>query len=414
MWTEDVSNREVLIGFRKHEKKQIGNIWMYRKTVDIKKCEECENGLCEAAIKSDDAIRFREEIEHEYRTPFIRDRDRIIYSKAFQRLVDKTQLFPSADPSKYTTRLMHSVKVSQIAQTLARAFKLNEDLTEAISLGHDLGHAPFGHLGEEVLRELMIDENGFEHNEESVLVALIYEPEMNLTVQTMEGILKHTKFDMNNYVGPERERTNPFGELYIPRGDKKIYKDPFNYWGGIGENGKIIFKSLASYEGQVVDIADEIAYLVHDIWDLVLAGAVDTYELPHGWLYMFGNDPGAAINTMVKGIIEENYENIEKEKKGEIRYEIKHPSELNELVKETKEWFEEKIYKKTDSKDAREIIIRLFDYLKDNTKEMYKRSIYGEYLVNRGYKDKHFACHFIASLTDKEARAIYSEVFGRK
>lgn len=382
---------------------------MYRKLGDIKKCEQCENGLVEAAIKSDDAVRFKSEEEHSYRTPFAIDRDRIIHSRAFQRLVDKTQLFPSADPSKYTTRLLHSIKVSQIAQTLARAFRLNEDLTVAIALGHDLGHAPFGHIGEEVLRELMIEENGFEHNEESVLLAMFYDPTMNLTLQTLEGILKHTKFNMKHYRDAGVERTNPFGKLHVPRADQKTYEDPFNYWGGIGKDDKIMFNSLASYEGQVVDIADEIAYICHDVWDLVSAGVIDTYELPEEWLEMFGNDTAVAINGLVNGIIKENYKNIKKEKNGVIRYEIKHPSELDKLVEVMKGWFKDHVYKKTEPKDARDIIMNLFEYFKNNSLEAYKESIYGDFIVNRGFKDKRLAGHVLASLTDKEARRIFEK-----
>lgn len=382
---------------------------MYRKLGDIRKCEQCENGLVEAATRTDDAKRFKSEKEHPYRTPFIVDRDRIIHSRAFQRLVDKTQLFPSADPSRYTTRLLHSIKVSQIAQTFARAFGLNEDLTEAIALGHDLGHAPFGHIGEEVLRELMIEENGFEHNEESVLLAVFFEPEMNLTLQTLEGILKHTKFNMKYYSAAKVERTNPFEKLHVPGSDQKEYTDPFDYWGTIDDDGSISFGSLASYEGQVVDIADEIAYICHDVWDLVSAEVIDTVELPEEWLEMFGNSPAVAINGLVNGIIEENYSNIEKEKNGAIRYEIKHPSELDTLVEVMKEWFKNHVYGKTEPKDARDIIIKLFDFFKDGSSESYRKSIYGKLIVNRGFKDKRLAGHLVASLTDKEARDIFNE-----
>ncbi len=380
---------------------------MYRELNDIKKCEKCENGPTEAAVKCDAAVRFKSEKEHPYRTPFVIDRDRIIHSVSFQRLVNKTQLFPSADPSKYTTRLLHSIKVAQIAQTLARAFRLNEDLTEAIALGHDLGHAPFGHIGEDVLRELMIEENGFEHNEESALLVMFFEPGMNLTLQTIEGILKHTKVNMKCYVDAKVERYNPFEKLHIPGADQKEYIDPFNYFGGIDEEGKMLFKSLASYEGQVVDIADEIAYICHDVWDLVSAGVINTVDLPEDWLEMFGNSPAVAINALVNGIIEENCKDIADQEGSSIKYEIKHPSELDKLVETMKGWFTESIYENTEPRDASSIIRELFEYFKDNSKESYESSVYGKLIASRGFKDKRLAGHLVASLTDNEARIIH-------
>jgi len=382
---------------------------MYRTLKDIRNCEQCENGLAEVAVKSNDARRFRKERNHPYRTPFIVDRDRIIHSVAFQRLVNKSQLFPSADASKYTTRLIHSVKVSQIAQTLARAFRLNEDLTEAIALGHDLGHAPFGHIGEDVLRELMIEENGFEHNEESILMAIFFEPGLNLNVQTLEGILKHTKFSMKAYSDAGVVRNNPFELLHIPGSDEKDYKDPFDYWGGTGADDNILFKSLASYEGQVVDIADEIAYITHDVWDLVSRGVVNTVELPEEWLDMFANNTAVAINSLVNGVIDENYKEINKQKKGSITYEIKLPSELGKLVKTMKGWFDNKIYSRAEPKDARDVIKELFHYFKDNSLKSYRESPYGDLIVKKGYKDKRLAGHLVASLTDNEARKLYKK-----
>lgn len=382
---------------------------MYRTLKNIKNCEQCEDGLTDVAVKSDDAKRFRKERNHPYRTPFIVDRDRVIHSVAFQRLVNKTQLFPSADASKYTTRLLHSVKVSQIAQTFARAFRLNEDLTEAIALGHDLGHAPFGHIGENVLRELMIENNGFEHNEESLFMAIFYEPQLNLNLQTLEGILKHTRFSMNEYSDAGVVRDNPFESLHIPGSDEKVYKDPFNYWGGTGTDGKILFKSLASYEGQVVDIADEIAYITHDVWDLVSRGVVNTVELPEEWLDMFANNTAYAINGLVNGVIDENYKQINKQKKGSITYSIKHPRELDELVDTMKGWFDECIYSRTEPTDARDVIRKLFHYFKDNSLKCYKESPYGDLIVKKGYKDERLACHLVASLTDNEARKLYKK-----
>jgi len=381
---------------------------MYRKLQDIEKCEICENGLIEASVRCSDQKRFIKEKKHTYRTPFARDRDRIIHSLAFQRLVYKTQLFSKADPSKYTTRLLHSIKVAQIAQTLARALKLNEDLAVAIALGHDLGHSPFGHVGEKVLRELMIEENGFDHNEESVLLALYFEP-MNLTIQTLEGMLKHTRFSMKPYYDAKVKRTDPFGSLIIIEGrDSKTYKDPFKYWGEIGQDDKIIFKSLASYEGQIVDIADEIAYISHDVMDLVSAGVVQQVELPAEWVMQFQDDPGIVINELVKGVIRENYKNIEKEGRGKSTrgYEIKHPAKILKLVDTMKSWFEE-LYEKNKPKDEEDIVRELFNYLEKNYKEAQKHSVFGEDIVGRGYRGKALAGHLVASLTDNEARTIH-------
>src|SRR5881296_785654 len=138
------------------------------------------------------------EAEHPYRTPFQRDRDRIIHSRAFRRLEYKTQVFVNHEGDHYRTRLTHSIEVAQIARTVARALGLNADLAESLSLAHDLGHTPFGHLGEDVLSELMRDEGGFDHNRQSLrIVEKIEErypefPGLNLTYETREGIAKHS------------------------------------------------------------------------------------------------------------------------------------------------------------------------------------------------------------------------------
>lgn len=191
-----------------------------------------------AAKSKETKGRLYKESEHEYRTCYQRDKDRIVYSTAFRRLEYKTQVFVNHEGDHYRTRLTHTLEVAQIAKTIAHSLKLNEDLVEAISLAHDLGHTPFGHSGEDALRELMVDHGGFDHNIHGLRVVDILErrysdfPGLNLTLETREGIIKHsTQFD----------KPRP----YIP----------------------FETKGMPLLEIQVVDIADEIAYDNHDLDD---------------------------------------------------------------------------------------------------------------------------------------------------
>lgn len=194
--------------------------------------------------------RVYKEPEHKYRTVYQRDKDRIIYSTAFRRLEYKTHVFVNHEGDYYRTRLTHTLEVAQIARTIARSLGLNEDLVEAISLAHDLGHTPFGHSGEDVLREIMADHGGFEHNSHGLRVVDYLEhiypdfPGLNLTYEVREGIIKHsTPFDMPRPV--------------------------------------IAFESEGSpiLETQVVDIADEIAYDNHDLDDGITSGLIDESNL---------------------------------------------------------------------------------------------------------------------------------------
>jgi dGTPase len=192
---------------------------------------------------------YREE-EHGYRSCYQRDRDRIIYSTAFRRLEYKTQVFVNHEGDYYRTRLTHTIEVSQIARSIARALRLNEDLVEAISLAHDLGHTPFGHSGEDALGDLMKDHGGFEHNSQGLRVVDYLEqrypgfPGLNLTYEVREGIIRHsTAFD-----NPE-----PFA--------------PFESDGS------------PTLETQVVDVADEIAYDNHDLDDGITSGLIKESEL---------------------------------------------------------------------------------------------------------------------------------------
>jgi dGTPase len=202
--------------------------------------------------------RARPETESPHRPPFVRDRDRIVHSKAFRRLKHKTQVFIAPEGDHYRTRLTHTLEACGIARNVARALELDEDLTEAISLGHDLGHPPFGHIGENVLDECMQARYGlrFRHNEHSLRVVEVLE-DLNLTEPVRDGILRHT--------GPEPPATP---------------------------------------EGQIVRVVDRIAYINHDIDDALRAGVIDFEDLPSEEIAILGDTGSDRIETLVVDLLD--------------------------------------------------------------------------------------------------------------
>jgi dGTPase len=206
--------------------------------------------------------RAREEAESPHRPPFVRDRDRIVHSKAFRRLKHKTQVFIAPEGDHYRTRLTHTLEACGIARNVARALGLDEDLTEAISLGHDLGHPPFGHIGENVLDECVQQRYGrrFKHNEHSLRVVEVLE-DLNLTEQVRDGILRHT--------GPEPPSTP---------------------------------------EGRVVRVVDRIAYINHDIDDGLRAGVIAFEDLPGEEIAVLGSTGSERIETLVVDLLERSAE----------------------------------------------------------------------------------------------------------
>ncbi len=211
-----------------------------------------------AAFSSKSRGRREPEEKCTVRTEFQRDRDRVIHCKSFRRLKHKTQVFLSPEGDHYRTRLTHTLEVAQIARTIARSLRLNEDLAEAISLAHDLGHTPFGHAGERALSELFKD--GFLHYEQSLRVVDVLEKNgqgLNLTYETRNGILHHT-------CGEEAETA----------------------------------------EGRIVRIADRIAYMNHDIDDAVRAGVIKDTDIPKDIRELIGSDTSSRINSMVMSVIE--------------------------------------------------------------------------------------------------------------
>jgi len=217
--------------------------------------------LSDLATPSYPARRQVEEPDSPLRTPFQRDRDRIVHSKAFRRLKHKTQVFVAPEGDHYRTRLTHTLEACGIARTVARSLGLNEDLTEAIGLGHDLGHPPFGHIGEEVLDEAMRERcgAGFKHNEHSLRVVDALERDgqgLNLTEQVRDGILNHT-------------------------GSRKP----------------------ATLEGRIVKLVDRVAYINHDIDDALRAGILDPADLPASEIELLGPTGSARIDTLVRDIV---------------------------------------------------------------------------------------------------------------
>jgi dGTPase len=224
----------------------------------------------QAAHSVDTRGRLHPEPEDDIRPAFQRDRDRILHSKAFRRLKHKTQVFFAPTGDHYRTRLTHTLEVSQIARTIAKALALNEELTEAIALGHDLGHTPFGHQGERVLADLM--PGGFEHDEQSLRIVDVLERNgagLNLTWEVRDGIAKHSKGKRGAPVGPD-----------VP-------------------------VKAATLEGQIARVADLVAYVNHDIDDAVRAGVIAEGDLPAGPLAVLGGTHSARIGTMVRDAVEQ-------------------------------------------------------------------------------------------------------------
>ena len=241
--------------------------------------EAREDSLSPYSSKSKDSRRDRDETPSPLRTEFQRDRDRIIHSKSFRRLKHKTQVFIAPLGDHYVTRLTHTLEVAQIARTIARALNLNEDLTEAIALGHDIGHTPFGHIGEDVLNDLHPD--GFRHAEQSLRLVEHLEKDghgLNLTREVRQGIVSHSK----------------------PRGD---------FLGDAVPEG-------LSLEGQVCRVADAVAYLNHDLADAFRAGLIEPTELPPDVSMTLGERHSQRINTMVSDIVESSWDAVTSEVTG--------------------------------------------------------------------------------------------------
>ena len=310
--------------------------------------------------------RLKPEPECPLRTCFQRDRDRIIHSKAFRRLKHKTQVFLAPTGDHYRTRLTHTLEVAQIARTIARALRLNEDLTEAIALGHDLGHTPFGHAGEEVLNELV--PGGFRHYEQSLRVVDCLEKEgrgLNLTHEVRDGIVKHSK---------------GLGPIFAPEKDPPL-----------------------TLEAEVVRIADLIAYVNHDLDDALRAGIIREQDIPEDCLRVLGRRHAARINTLVTDLVRETLSCAD----GQLHLSDRVLKALTDL----RGFLFERVYRarevRREFEKARKILIELYEYYlrRDSVWER-EMPCYTEEVPK-----ERIVCDFIAGMTDRYALYLYEKLF---
>jgi len=372
---------------------------------DIEKKEEI---LAPYAQKSKNSKgRTYKEEEHPYRTCYQRDKDRIIYSTAFRRLEYKTQVFVNHEGDYYRTRLTHTLEVSQIAGSIARALKLNEDLVEAISLAHDLGHTPFGHSGEDALREIMKDHGGFDHNVQGLRVVDWLEerypdfPGLNLSYEVREGIIKHsTQFDHPRPAIPFEAKGSPILEI------------------------------------QVVDIADEIAYDNHDLDDGITSGLIKESDLRKVRLwtekekeiikrYPRINDEirkyqiiRSLINAQVTDVLNRTEANIKKFKIKAPQDTVKIPERIVTVSKEMaamrktmREFLIEKLYQHYRvvrmSNKAYRFITSLFEVYLDKSEQLPPTT--HERLKKED--KRRVICDYIAGMTDRYALDEYKKFF---
>jgi dGTPase len=330
--------------------------------------EEREESLSPHAVKSRYSHgRQRYEEPDLIRTAFQRDRDRIVHSNAFRRLKHKTQVFIAPRGDHYVTRLTHTLEVSQVARTISRSLNLNEDLTEAIAMGHDLGHTPFGHVGEDVLNEMY--HRGFRHYEQSLRVVDILENHgqgLNLTWEVRDGIVNHSK------------------------STEKILVD----WGKVN-----------TLEGEVCRVADFIAYINHDIDDAVRAGIIGESDLPEASTAVLGVSRRERINTMVLDIIEHSWA-VTGNTQGELS--IKMSASIREATNILREFLFERVYNPNDtreeSKIARNTLQYLYAYFKKNRDKLpVEYSMYSD-------DPEQQVVDYIAGMTDQYATDLVEEI----
>lgn len=310
-----------------------------------------------AALSCESKGRDREEPQCDLRTVYQRDRDRIIHCKAFRRLKHKTQVFLAPMGDHYRTRLTHTLEVSQIARTIAKSLDLNEDLTEAIALGHDLGHTPFGHAGERTLNKLC--SKGFRHYEQSIRVVEVLENNgrgLNLTKEVRDGIINH------------RTSGNP-----------------------------------STLEGKVVRLSDKIAYINHDIDDAIRGKIICEEDIPKEYTDVLGNTTKKRLDTLVKDIVRNSYGVND----------ILMSDEVQKAMMDLRQYMFTSVYTnplaKSEESKAYEMITLLFEYYLKHIDEMPDEF---KYLINEcGEDEEQVVCDYIAGMSDQYSVSTFQTIF---
>ena len=301
-----------------------------------------------AMLSENSKGRLSHEEHDEFRTIFERDRDRIIHSKAFRRLKHKTQVFINPDGDHFITRMTHTLNVTQVGRSISKTLGLNPDLTEAICLGHDVGHSPFGHTGEEILNEM--HPNGWSHSENSVKIFSKIE-NLNLSVETIDGIEKH----------PWRYTEKP-----------------------------------STQEGMICRFADRIAYLSHDVEDALRANVIKISDIPNKITKELGTPGKQWINSLISGIFKASNSN-----------ELIMDSEIGEIMNELREFMFENVYLRKETNDQRKecknIVQTLVEYFMENKNELPKNYIQSE-------DDIENSIDYVAGMTDRFAISTFGEI----
>lgn len=310
-----------------------------------------------ATLSSESKGRDRWEPPCDIRPVFQRDRDRILHSKSFRRLKHKTQVFLSPEGDHYRTRLTHTLEVSQIARTIAVALRLNESLTEAIALGHDLGHTPFGHAGEYILNEICSE--GFAHYQQSVRVVEVLEKKgrgLNLTEEVRDGILNH-------------------GTSRTP----------------------------STLEGKIVRFSDKIAYINHDIDDAIRGKIITEKDLPKEYTEVLGNTVKERLDIMIHDIILNSQD----------KPDIVMSADVENAMKNLRQWMFDNVYKskaaKAEENKAQQLIVRLYEYYMNHVEQLPEE--YLEMMEYRLESRERVVCDYIAGMSDSYAIDLFQELF---
>lgn len=309
-----------------------------------------------AALSKNTAGRDRAEKKCDIRPEYQRDRDKILHCKAFRRMKHKTQVFLAPEGDHYRTRLTHTLEVAQIARTISKALGLNEDLTEAIALGHDLGHTPFGHSGEEVLNRLC--KGGFDHSVQSVRIVEVLEKDgrgLNLTKEVRDGILNHQTSG-----------------------------------------------SPKTLEGQVVRLSDKIAYLNHDVDDAIRGGLLTEADIPAEFTAVLGNNVHDRLNNLIHNVIENSFG----------KPAIKMSPDYQKAMLGLRTWMFKHVYTggkaKAEEGKAKKMIELLFHYYMEHSDEMPQEF---RELIKTGTEKERAVCDYISGMTDNYAIEKFEELF---